>query len=223
MKKIMALALAVLFICMSGRASFGQQVDMNELVQETQKRSDTPGEMTFVWWIPQEYWQASFAQNPSVTPQQSENVLNVFRPYIVVAVVDGKMGTLGSVAYKTEAEIRSVIQLKDKSGTLYQPLGDDLVNVDTKSFLGAMKPVMASVLGPMGANMYFFLFPAKDKNGTPISEAKKEGYFSVLLGEREFRWNLPLGSLLGPKTCPVCKQKLSGAYKYCPWDGTKLE
>jgi len=86
-----------------------------------------------------------------------------------------------------------------------------------------IKPVIANTLGPLGQNMHFLLFPAKDKNGQNIAEAKKEGAFSVKLGEREFKWRLPLGSLLPPKICPKCGEKLSGAYNYCPYDGTPLK
>ena len=53
-------------------------------------------------------------------------------------------------------------------------------------------------------------------------DAKKEGFFLVELGENEFRWRLPLSSLLPLTICPTCGEELSGAYKFCPWDGTKL-
>jgi len=85
-----------------------------------------------------------------------------------------------------------------------------------------MKPIFVNMLGPMGQNMCFFLFPAESADGRRIAEAKKEGAFSVKLGEREFRWRLPLGSLLAPKMCPKCKEKCSGAWNFCPWCGTRL-
>ncbi len=201
-----------------------QRQELNSLIQETQKKSDRPGEMSFVWWIPQEYWQLSFSQNPTVTPEQAQKVLEVFRPYTIVAVVDGKASSMAGVTYRGEAEVHSSIKLKDKMGNIYLPLSDSEVSVDTKSFLGAMKPVLASVLGPMGQNMYFFVFSAQDKSGADIANAKQQGAFSVQLdGGREFKWNLPLSSLIPLKTCPTCNQKLNGAYKFCPWDGTKLE
>lgn len=227
MKKVICSGLVVITLLLSAGIKFvfaqGEQVDINALIQETQKRSDEPGEMTFVWWIPEEYWQASFSQNPNMSAAQIEEFLKVFRPYTIIAVVDGTVGTYGNVTYKTEAEMRSNIQIVDSQGNIYIPLSETEVNVDTKSFLAMMKPVLANALGPIGQNMYFFLFPAKNKDGLGIAEAKKEGIFLVKLGEREFRWKLPLGSLLPPKICPTCKEKVSGSYKYCPWDGTKLE
>jgi len=227
MKKIIYIVLVavalVLSLGMKSVFAQGEQIDINTLIQETQKRSDKPGEMTFIWWIPEEYWQASFAQNPNMTATQIEDFVKVFRPYTLVAAVDGVMGTYGSVTYKTEAEIRSNIQLVDGQGNAYLPLGEDAVNADTKSFLAAMKPMLANALGPIGQNMHFFLFPAQNKDGQRIAQAKIEGVFLVKLGERNFRWKLPLGSLLPSKICPTCKEKISGSYKFCPWDGTKLE
>jgi len=227
MKKIICIGLIAVALLLSSGMQFAftqeNQIDINALVQETQKRSDNPTEMTFIWWIPEEYWQVSFAQNPNMTATQIEDFVKVFRPYTVVAAVDGTMGTYGSVNYKSEAEIRSNIKLVDAQGSAYLPLSEEEINADTKSFLAAMKPMLANALGPIGQNMYFFIFPAQDKSEQRIADAKREGVFLVKLGDREFRWKLPLGSLLPPKVCPVCQEKISGSYKYCPWDGAKLE
>ncbi len=225
MKKVICSGLVVITLLLSAGINFGfteDQIDINALIQETQKRSDKPGEMTFIWWIPEEYWQVSFSQNPNITAAQIEEQIKVFRPYTIVAVVDGIMGTYGTVTYKSEADIRSNIQIVDSQGNIYLPLSDTDVNADTKAVLAMMKPALANALGPIGQNMYFFVFPAQNKDGLGIADAKKEGAFSVKLGEREFRWKLPLGSLLPPKICPTCHEKVSGSYKFCPWDGTRL-
>ena len=79
------------------------------------------------------------------------------------------------------------------------------------------------MIGPMGQNMHVFLFPAKDKKGQDIAAAKREGFFSVKLDKREFKWRLPLGSLLRQKVCSVDGEKLNGAWKFCPWHGTELK
>jgi hypothetical protein len=197
-------------------------VDINALTQETQKMSQKADEITLVWWIPEEYWQVSFARDPNMTVAQAEEFIKVLRPYTVIVVVDGKIGAFGGITYKSEATIRAGIELKDSKGTRYRPLSEDKIDANTKNFLSMMRPVFANILGPMGQNMHFFLFPSKNKEGQKIADAKKEGTFSVKVGEREFRWRLPLGSLLPPKICPICRERLSGAYKFCPWDGTKL-
>jgi hypothetical protein len=228
--KILAMGLSVFivsfFLCVCvqyGMAQTESKVDLNNLIQETQQRSDKADEMTFVWWIPEEYWQVSFAQNPAMTQGQAEEFIKVFRPYTLILVVDAKVGTFGTPTYKSEAEIRNSIKLKDSQGNLYPPLSEAEVSVNTKNVLAMMKPMWTNTLGAMGQNMYFFLFLAQNKDGQGIAEAKKEGTFAVMLDEREFRWKLPLKSLLPSKICPTCNEKLSGAYKFCPWDGAKLE
>ncbi len=215
-------ALVFSFVRMGIVLAEENKANLNELIQEIQKRSEAAGDMTIVWWMPEDYWRASLAQSPTATPEQMQKILDTLRPYTLFAVIDGKVGTYGGVVYKPEAETRASIKLKDSYGNGYLPLGESEINADAKSFLLAMKPALVSVLGPMGQNMYFFVFPAKDKEGRNIADAKKEGSFVVQLGDREFKWSLPLPALLLAKICPTCKEKLSGAYKFCPWDGTKL-
>lgn len=198
------------------------KTDLNAFMQETQKMSQKADEMVMVWWIPEEFWRISFAQNPTMTEAQVEEFIKVLRQYTLVVAVEGKVGAFGGITYKSEADIRADIRIKDNERNYYRPLGENKVDADTMNFLSMMKPVFANMLGPMGQNMHFILFPSKSKRGKNIANAKKEGVFYIELGKREFRWRLPLGSLLPPKTCPTCGEKLSGAYKFCPWDGTKL-
>jgi hypothetical protein len=218
--------IAILFgwmaVCIAQGIKDLTKVDINALTQETQKMSQKADEMTLVWWIPNEYWEVSFAQDPKTNYAQAKEVLKILRPYTILLVVDGKMGSFGGVAYEPEESIRAAISIKDARGIFYLPLKKEEIDSDTKNFLSMMKPVFANMLGPMGQNMHFFLFPARNNKGQLIVDVSRQGAFSVKLGEREFKWRLPLGSLLPPKICPTCGERLSGAYKFCPWDGTKL-
>ena len=74
----------------------------------------------------------------------------------------------------------------------------------------------------MGENIHFYVFPGGNKDGTRIGDPTKEGACEMSVGERTFKWKLPLGSLLPQQKCPTCGETLSGAYKFCPYDGTKL-
>jgi hypothetical protein len=58
--------------------------------------------------------------------------------------------------------------------------------------------------------------------GRRIADAKKEGSFSVLIGEKKYRWKLPLRPRRQGRACIECGEELSGAFKFCPYDGTKL-
>jgi len=221
--RMISVFIVVFLLCVGVNIGGAQatKIDLNALIQETQKMSQNVDEMTLIWWIPEEYWQASFAQDPTITDAQAEEFIKVLRPYVVIVAIDGKIGPFGGVTYKSEATVRNNIKLVSK-GVSYRPLSDEKVNADTQNLISSMKPALANMLGPMGRNMHFFLFPAKDKKGQNIAEATKEGSFTVKLGLNEFKWRLPLGSLLPPKTCPVDGEQMSGAWKFCPWHGVRL-
>ena len=212
-------------ICIWMSLVFAQdrRVDINALVEETQKMSKETDEMTLLWWIPEDFWQVSFAQDPNMTAAQAEEFIRVVRPYMIVVAVDGKIGSFGGVTYKSEATLRNSIQIIDNQGTSYPPLSEEHIDADVKNFLAMMKPVFGNMLGPMGQNMHFFLFPSKNITGQNIAVAKSDGTFWVKLDKRKFKWRLPLGSLLPPKICPIDGEKLSGAWKFCPWHGAKLK
>ena len=215
---------AMFLLCGWSKAVLSQEskIDLNALIQETQMASEIYNEVTLVWWVPEEFWRVSLVSDPSVTEAQIEELLEVVRPYTFIIVVDGRTGAFGKVTYRSEAEIRTSIRIRDSKGNRYRPFSKDKVDVSTKNLLSMMKPVLVSLLGPLGQNMHFFLFPAKNKKDQSICKAKKEGVFWVELGEREFKWRLPLGSLFPPKICPKCKEKCSGAWQFCPWCGTEL-
>ena len=217
--------IVVLLFLGSINSSFAQdiKVDINALIQETQKTSQSVEELTLIWWIPEEFWRASFEQNPNMTAAQIEEFVKVLRPYTMVVAVDGKIGSFGGVTYEPESTIQNNIRLVDNQKNNYRPLSKEKVDADMKNFLSMMKPVLVNILGPLGQNMYFFLFPSRNKAGDEIANAKKEGTFSVKLDKKEFKWRLPLGSLLAPKTCPVDGEKMSGAWKFCPWHGVELK
>ena len=219
-----SLLMATLLLFGQAQAALAQRpkVDLNALTRETQKTIQKAGKVTIVWWIPEEFWQASFAENPTITETQTEVIVQALRPYTLIAVVDGTIGPFGGMQYRPKADIQVSIQLRDSQGIRYSPLREDMVNVDTKNFLSMMKPALTNMLGPMGQNMHFFLFPAKNKQGQGIAQAKSKGDFAVELEEREFRWRLPLSSLLPSKICPRCAEISDGAWNFCPWCGTKL-
>ena len=215
---------ALLFLAsMSSSFAKDRKVDINFLIQETQKLEQLPDEMTLIWWIPEDFWRVSFEQNPNITEAQIEEFLRVIRAYVVVVIVNGNIGSMGGVTYTPESTIRNSIVLIDSQMNRYRPLHIEAVDADMKNFLLMMKPVLANMLGPMGQNMHFYLFPPKNKAGQRIADPKKEGTFAVRFDKKEFRWRLPLGSLMAPKICPIDGEKLSGAWKYCPWHGVELK
>jgi len=70
--------------------------------------------------------------------------------------------------------------------------------------------------------MHFIVFSAVDKAGNRIADPMVKGAFSVKMHNKEFKWKLPLSSLLPAQTCGKCKERLKGNWSFCPYDGAKL-
>lgn len=182
--------------------------DVTEMARETQQISHEAGGINTVWWLPEEFWKAALAANPNPTPPQTkifvqEMFLKVVHPYFIVGVSSGKVGPFGAITYRTEAEVRGLVQLKDNEGSIYEPLPEDKLDSSMLALLDAMKPTLAKTGGAFGENIHFYVFPGSKNDGTRICDPRKEGTCEVDLGERAFKWRLPLGSLLPKQKCPV--------------------
>jgi len=85
-----------------------------------------------------------------------------------------------------------------------------------------LETVYGYYFGAGGESTHFYLFRARDEAGREIANARGEGRFSVVVGEMEFAWELPVAAFLPRKVCPDCGRKLSGAFDFCPYDGAEL-
>jgi len=206
---------------LAGGSAVAQEVDLTALVHETQKLSAQSGTMTMAWWIPEQFWTANFRQQ-SLPVAQVEEFLRVVRPYTIVAVCDGTVGPRGEISYHSQDVIRTNLQLIDARGKSYLPRTEDEFGGEIKNLLAMMKPILTGMLGPMGQNLHFFLFPATTAGRLPVADAAAMGHFQVRLGEREFAWRLPLDAVLPGQVCPDCHEPCKGSWNYCPWCGTKL-
>lgn len=222
--KSVAWGLSVVFIIFSvASVAYGEEkIDLPALIQDTQKMAQEPDDMTMVWWMPKEFWRACFSQDSSMSKKDTDEMLATIEPYTMIAVLDGKMGSFGGITYKSEATVRSTTCIKDSNGRRYSALSADKVDADTKNLVQMLKPMLASMIGDMGRNMHFILFPAKGKGGVAIADATKEGSFTVVVGDKEFDYRLPLGSVLPAKHDPKTGESFPGNYHYNPFTGNKL-
>jgi hypothetical protein len=203
-------------------AAQDQKPDVMALILDCMRLSRENGETHMLYWLPEELWKVSAAANPNSAQAQLDTVIKVVHPYLIVGVVSGKLGPFGAVTYRTEPEVRDLIRLKDNEGNTYSPLEEDKLDPSVPAFLALFQPIIGRTAGAMVQHMYFYVFPGIKKDGARICDPMKEGALEVDLGERVFKWRLPLSSLLPKQKCPTCGELLSGAYKYCPYDGSKL-
>lgn len=140
----------------------------------------------------------------------------------ILLIVDAKMGAFGVENFAVPEDIQKNLSVFDSQQKPLVPVPPDKQSMATKSMLAMTKPLMANMLGEFGKNMAFFVFEGKNKDGSRRVDPTKPGNFLVKLNVEEFRWRLPLGSLLPSKVCPKCTETFPGNYNYCPFDATLL-
>jgi hypothetical protein len=207
---------------LSGWAAAEEAMDVQAIVRDTQQLSREAKSLTMVWWMPDEFWEASIRADPAATQSTVDQILTVTRHYTLIAVADGTLGVLGGLNYKSESEVRSTVRLVDRAGAAYAPLDEAAIASDMKNLLGFMRPMIANMLGPLGQNIHFLLFPAQDAQGLPIASAKREGGFSVKVGAAAFKYRLPLGSVLPARFDPKTGERFPGNFLFSPLTAAPL-
>lgn len=222
--KSMAAIFVAFFTVIGVSANAGPaDIKLMDLIQDTQKMEQTNESMVLVWWIPTEFFEANFAQDKSISDAEAQEFLKVIEPYTIVVVIDAKISKMGAVSYKSRDEIIENVVVTGMDGKAYKAIPKADMQPDAANFLDLMKPLMANMMGQMGNNMQFLAFSTAKKNGSAIANPKESGSFIVKVGSDDFKWNLPLGSVLTSKVCPEDGAEMSGAWTYCPFHGTKLK
>lgn len=218
-----AAILALMPVCGPAAIKNMKEVDLEALTYETQKSTRRPDELTLVWWIPQEFWSASMAQDPTViSVLEEQEFLRVVRPYTMVIVVDGIIGPFGAVTYPSEREIRATTRIVDAQGNSYAPLTEAEMDSDVRSLIRFVRPYFVNIYGTLGQNVHILLFPGRTTGGAPLADATNKGRLKITLGDRQFQWQLPLDSLLLGKVCNGCMAECKGSWSFCPWCGREL-
>ncbi|MEW5801915.1 MAG: zinc ribbon domain-containing protein [bacterium] len=204
-----------------------QRYDLIGLMNECQKMSSDPGVIAIVQWIPREWWQLTL-ERAGVPGERIKEVLEIFDPYMTFIMVHGRISSSGLPTFTSKSLLQQHVFLEDKAGNLYKPIDEDNVEAGVRNAIIMIKPIFSNMLGRMGDNMNFFLFPSRTKEKTKAYEAMQEGAFSIRfkdvpdVGDQVFEWTLPLSSLVPARMCPKCRKEENGSWKYCPWCGSKL-
>jgi hypothetical protein len=197
------------------------QVKINELLGETQKSSPSTKVIDLVWWIPPQFWAAALANEKD--GDFRKEVDDIFSKYTVVAVVRGDLGSLGVNRYATEPELRQGLTFTGSDGAVRQPLPADKVDPRLDTLIQMLKPMFSSMLGQMGSNVNFFVFPAKDETGKPLADPLGKGSLTVTMAGQPYVFRLPLGSLLKPQQDPASGEIFPGSYEFNPYTGAALQ
>ncbi|MDI9239223.1 hypothetical protein QLQ15_09900 [Lysobacter sp. LF1] len=197
-----------------------ERIQINQLTNETQQTSSSRETVDLVWWLPSQFWLASARNDDRSAMTQ---IAGLFDQYTVVAAVNGKIGTLGIDKFMDENELREAIRLRGADGKEYTPIDPGKLDPKVTMVFGVLKPVLGSMIGQLGNNLHFFVFPAKGKDGKPLADPLAPGKVSVQLGQARYDFTTPLGSLLTPQRDPRTGQTFPGSYRFNPYTGSQLE
>lgn len=196
-------------------------IDMQQLTRETQISRQHDGQMNLVWWMPKEFWEASLANNPNVPQRQRDDTIKAVEDYLVFAIVDGTIGGFGSIATTSKEELLPKLTLTVGDQKL-EPIQDADLAPNTRGLFQIMKPTMANMLGPVGQGMQFIAFKGRDEQGNRLGDPFKPGGLTLKIGDKEFKFRLPVGALLPPKIDASSGEQFPGNYEFNPYTGKKL-
>ena len=190
--------------------------------------------MALTWWIPYEYWAVAFLADKSMSPAVREQALSILRGFSLIAVVQADIDDRGMFGFYDQAQVASAMRVTFTSGAGTRELVPKAeVGPELMQLLGFLKPVLASAMGNLGANMHFFVFD--DVDAGPGAERAATGRlldpYAVstlkvalrtkagveLLGSVE----TPVDALFVPRRCANGKPA-HVSWNYCPWDGKPL-
>ena len=170
-----------------------EAVSTEDLTRQTQQLVSDARKLDLVWWIPLEFWESVFAQDPSVSATRAAEIVEILRPYSMLAVVEADITPLGAVLFFENERVASGL-------TAMGNLGENmhffvLPDVDSAG---------ARLVSPHEFGTVEVKLGGRDSS-SPVQ-------LSV---------ELPLDALFVPRVCPNGKPA-HVTWTHCPWGGSKL-
>lgn len=193
----------------------------DKFLEETQYTSAEDNHLCMIWWIPSEYWLTTAEADDSATLASLQLIVETLRPYVVVAAAYGLQGQFASITYSSDEEVFANISLRDTHGRTHSPISPESVDGESTNLLAMMKPIFANMIGALGKNINFYLWPATI-DSLPLVDPTVAGTLTVKLYDDSLRVRLPLNALLPEQVCARCNETAEGSWHFCPWCGNKL-
>jgi hypothetical protein len=200
-----------------------KKVDLTEYIREIQIWDKQGNNMSLAFWIPLSYWRIALEDSPQVKPEQITQIEKAFEDYILVCALDLDINIGGTMTFTKEQDLRKSISILDSLGNIHIPLTNEQLSPVALFFSESIRPMFAKMLGQMGQGMNFYFFKIKDQYGANIFNEYQKGRFTIRHSNREFKYLLPLVTLMPPKKCPIDSVKMKGNWIFCPIHGVKLQ
>jgi len=231
---ISSLIIVVLLLTSSSYALERKQlvnINTDQMIEETQLAVPCDdGHINIVWWIPNEFWNATYARDEVTSKADKRLILNVLKPYIIIGIVQADISDFGAFQYYSKEEILNNLKftVKTEDGKLQKMVPIEDFDPDLEMIIGMFKPVLSAAMGNLGQNLHFYVLKATDASGRRQLDPYLRGALNVQLGKRdgalleEGTLELPINSLYVPRRCPNGKEAYV-TWRYCPWTGKKLD
>lgn len=203
------------------------EVDVGAFTTELQAMAGDNDELDLIWWIPLEYWEASFRQDPQLTAVQADQILAVLKDYSIIAVVQANVSPFGAFRFFEKQEVMDGLKVEaiNAVGNGQTIPHTQAANADVRLLLDQMRPILAQAMGNMGENFYFFPVPATGDNQQRILSPYEAGKLRVTLGRENadsvLEIDMPIDALFIPRMCPN-GQPAHVSWAFCPWSGAEL-
>lgn len=204
-------------------------IDTDKLTTDTQV-SATCGDdhLNLVWWIPHEFWQATFINDQSTSETDKRQILDTMKPYSILAICQADISNFGAFKFYSKSEIldKLVLKVEDANGRVRGITPMKKIDPDLEVMLSAFKPILSAAMGNLGENLHFYVLQDIDESGKRQIDPYNVGALQLQMRERdgtrlESAIEMPLNSLFVPRPCPNGKDA-HVTWKFCPWTGQKL-
>ncbi len=195
-------------------------VDFAKLSQETAQSHRDSKEFVFVWWIPTSILEVAMKASLRSSEAERKKILKLVDGYTIFAVAHFRFGAKGEVAVMSREDLMetSVFRVGNQ---VVAPEDEALMPYTVFQAINLLRPLTSQLVGGVEQGYHFIVYPNR-KAGKPIISPEQPGRFEYSVAGREFRWKLPLGSVLPPMVDPITGEVFPGNYRYNPFTGGEL-
>lgn len=211
--------LFIIFVLLSSSAI--RAFDLQSFMADTQRIKQGSGNITLVWWIPSAFWEETLRQNKDISERQRQQFIAVLEPYLLFVLLRADVSPFGSLKGRARSELLDAFDPKFDGKTI-STIEDRALPPDVKNLLAMFKPIIAGMLGQMGEGLEFIVLSNSSKDGRKTIDPMKPGTIDTKFFDAQFRWRLPLGSLLPPMIDSKTNETFPGNYQFNPFTGDKL-
>lgn len=139
-----------------------EKIDLDQLIEETLLDvSRSKDHIAFVWYIPNEYWNAVISQNPEMNQIEKVQARLTMNTLSVVAVIQGDVSPVGPVRYYERVYLQETAKFHrvDAEGKKHELFPYKTIAGDVKNLLDSIAPALGASVGALGDNLQFFVTP----------------------------------------------------------------